>query len=83
MKQISATDLRDRPGEYLDRVNHSQETFIICRKHQPKAVLLSPRSYLHLVETIAALKNGEKPPAPETPGDEPVLSPEELKRLIA
>lgn len=44
-KSISAMDLRRSPGEFLDRVDYRNETFVIEQYGEPKAVLISVREY--------------------------------------
>jgi len=82
LRKISVTQLRERLGEFLDRADLSRETFVITRGSRAKGVILSPGSYLHLVETIEALQTGKRPPADEGGTDGKVLTKDQLKSLI-
>ena len=48
-KTISAQQLRNNLGEFLDRAFYKREVFTVTRAGREKAVLLSPSQYRELV----------------------------------
>ncbi|MBI4672797.1 MAG: hypothetical protein HY741_14150 [Chloroflexi bacterium] len=51
LQTISATDLRTRTREIMQRVRFQDEVFLVENFGQPMAVVLSPKVYEHLTKT--------------------------------
>ena len=82
LRQISATELRIRAGEYLDRAHLGHEAFLISRGQRGKAVLLSASDYVDLTEELAAFKEGRKPPTSRGALQPKTLTQDQLKNLV-
>lgn len=54
---ISAMDFRKQPGQFLDRVSYRNESFVIERAGEPKAVLVPVRDYQEMKRSKQAAKD--------------------------
>jgi prevent-host-death family protein len=81
MKAITAKEIRDRLGEYLDRAHLSGEVFVVTRKGRGKAVLVGAAEYLEMIELLDAA--GKKvPPSPTSKRGEQHITKDQLRNLI-
>jgi prevent-host-death family protein len=81
LKTVPSQTLRTRIGEYIDRANFAGDAFVLLRDGKAKAVLISARHYLDLVEKLG-LENGKGALAEgaEAP-DGQLVSIDQLKQL--
>lgn len=86
MKAVTARELRERLGEYLDRAQLSGDVFVVTRKGRGKAVIVGAQQFLGLLDRLEALENGDRGPEHDTEDQErerEIRSKEELKALIS
>ncbi len=81
LKVITAREIRDRLGEYLDRAHPSEEGFLITRKGPAKAVLLPVDQYLKLMDRLEAFESGKKVPPETDHQSAPVLTKEQIRSI--
>jgi len=82
MKAITAKEIRDRLGEYLDRAHLSGEVFVVTRKGRGKAVLVGAAVYLEMIELLDALPAAKKASSSSSKRGEETITKDQLRELI-